>query len=139
MGRNLSRRSLALTMIGLFFLLQGLSVLTEAPTPRDLAILHTAIPLEVRAMLWTGTGLVTIIWAWSRHYQWVAAVSAVIMPLERVISYLWSTLQWAIPGPPAGSGWSIVDAGRWAAIVALVIVISGWIEWDRAGKDRDDI
>lgn len=125
-------------MVGVFFLLQGLSVLTEPPIASELAILHAAIPLEVRAMLWAGSGIVTILWAWSRHWQWVAVVAAVIMPIERVISYLWSTLQWAIPGPPAGSGWSIVDAGRWAAMVGLIVVIGGWIEWDRAGSENHD-
>ena len=138
MTRDLSRRSLALTMVGVFFLLQGLSVLTEPPIASALAILHAAIPLEVRATLWVGAGLVTIIWAWSRHWQWVAVVAAIVMPIERVISYLWSTLQWVIPGPPAGSIWSIVDAGRWAAMVALIVIIGGWIEWDRAGSENNE-
>ena len=135
---TLSKRSLALTMVGIFFLLQGLSVLTEPPIASELAILHAAIPLHVRATLWTACGVLTIAFAWSRHWQWVAVVAAVAMPIERVISYLWSALQWATPGPPPGSGWSLVDAGRWAAMVALIVVIGGWIEWDRAGKDRDD-
>ncbi|MBM9432329.1 hypothetical protein [Flaviflexus equikiangi] len=96
------------------------------------------IPVHVRAFLWTGCGLVTIIWAWAKHWQWVAVVAAVVMPLERLISYLWSTLHWLIPGPPGGTAWSLVDAGRWASLVALIVVIAGWVEWDRAGGDADD-
>lgn len=134
---HVSKRSLALTMVGVFFLLQGLSVLTEPPIASELAVLHAVIPLHVRATLWTMSGLVTIAWAWSRHWQWIAVVAAIVMPLERVISYLWSFAHWVIPGPPGGSMWSLVDAGRWAAMAALIVVIGGWIEWDRAGGAGD--
>lgn len=130
---GLSRRALALTCIGAFFLLQGMQALGSELSNPDWAILYEAIPRPVRAGMWTAAGLATVIWAWSRQRQWVAVVAAVIMPIERIISYLWSALQWFIPGPPGGSLWSLLTAAMWAAMVALILVIAGWVEWDRAG------
>lgn len=137
-ARDPSKRSLALTAIGAFIILQGLASLHHPLLPADFAVLHEMIPRGLRALLWATTGAVTVVWAWSRHWQWVAVVAAVAMPLERVISYLWSFAHWIIPGPPGGSPWSLVDAGRWAAVVALIVVIAGWVEWDRAGSESAD-
>jgi len=133
---GLSKRSLALTMVGVFFILQGVTVGANPLFPPDHAILHETIPVGVRAVLWITTGTITAVWAWMHAWQWVAVVAAVVMPIERTVSYVWSFAHWLIPGPPGGSAWSIVDAAQWAALVALIVVIGGWIEWDRAGGEE---
>lgn len=135
---DVSKRSMALACIGVFFLLQGLVVLgTQLGNP-DWDVLYGAIPRPIRSGLWAVCGAITLGFAWSRRWQWVSVVAAVVMPIERVISYLWSSIQFFIPGPPAGSLWSLLNAGRWAAIVALIVVIAGWVEWDRAGGEADE-
>lgn len=139
MGIEVSKRSLALTFIGFFLLFQGLRVLEVHVSNPDLAIAHELyIPRMVRVWLWTLSGGLTILFAWSRNWQWVSVSAAVLMPVERVISYAFSFFHWLAPGPPSGSIWSIVDVGRWVTVTALIIVIAGWVEWDRAGGEADE-
>lgn len=134
---RLSKRSLALTFLGLFFIFQGLRVFgSEAPNT-NLAILYEVIPRDTRAILWISLGVITALCAWLKERQWVAVASAIVMPVERVVSYLWSGIHALIPGDPDGSLWSFLDALRWASIVCLILVIAGWTEYDKRGIKND--
>lgn len=134
---RLSKRSLALTFLGLFFIFQGLRVFgSEAPNA-NLAVLYDVVPRETRAILWMSLGVITVGCAWLKERQWVAVASAVVMPVERVVSYLWSGAQALIPGDPDGSFWSFVDALRWLSVLCLILVIAGWTEYDKRGISND--
>ena len=134
---KLSKRSLALTFMGLFFVFQGLRVFgSEAPNT-NLAILYEFFPRETRATMWVGLGAMTVVWSWVRNWQWVAVASAVVMPVERIVSYLWSGIHYCIPGPPEGFVWSWIDALRWTCILGVIVVIAGWTEYDKRGIGND--
>lgn len=137
---RLSKRSLALTFLGLFFIFQGLRVFGSEPSVNSvngLAVLYEFVPRETRAMLWISLGVITAICAWLKERQWVAVASAIVMPVERVVSYLWSGIHALIPGDPDGSLWSFLDALRWASILCLILVIAGWTEYDKRGIAHD--
>lgn len=134
---KVSKRSLALTFVGLFFIFQGLRVFgSEAPNT-NLAILYEVVPRDTRAILWISLGVITACCAWFKERQWVAVASAVVMPVERIISYSWSGIHALIPGPPDGSLWSFVDALRWACVLGFTLVIAGWTEYDKRGIGHD--
>lgn len=134
---RLSKRSLALTFLGLFFIFQGLRVFgSEAPNT-NLAILYDVIPRDTRAIMWISLGVITALCAWLKERQWVAVASAIVMPVERVVSYVWSGIHAVIPGDPDGSFWSFLDALRWASIVCLILVLAGWTEYDKRGIAHD--
>lgn len=135
MRSAISKRSLAFTFLGVFFILQGVRTYGTTVSSPDLAIAHELyLPLGLRVALWTASGLLVVIYAWAGpRRQWIASAAAVIMPAERTLSYLFSFIHWTLPGPPGGTPWSIVDATRWGAILALLLVLAGWVEWDRGG------
>lgn len=132
-----SKRSLALTFIGLFFVFQGMRVLGTEPSNANLAILYEVIPRDTRATLWIALGTITALWAWVKSRQWAAVAAAVVMPVERIVSYLWSGVHYYIPGPPEGFFWSWIDVMRWASVLCLIIVIAGWTEYDKRGTNND--
>ena len=121
------RRALALTLIGVMHMTHALVVIGETVPDRSDAILHTWLPLGVRVCGWLGTGLIVAVMAWSR-WQWVAASAAVIMSVERAISYAWSWLAWALPGVDGGHPHAWALALQWAAYSALILVIVRWLE-----------
>lgn len=137
MRSGLSKRSLAFTFLGVFFILQGVRIYGEAVSDPDLAIAHELyLPIGLRVCLWTVSGLLVVLYAWAGpRRQWISSAAAVVMPAERTLSYLFSFIHWTLPGPPGGSPWSIVDAARWGAILGLLLVLAGWVEWDRGGGE----
>lgn len=131
--RDINKREQMLMMLGLIWILIGLSTL-ETTGSRPMTILHEHLPTSVRGYLWIGTGLIAIASAWrppglKDTFGWTALY---VMPTLRVISYL---LAWAASwdGIPLVN-WAFTDAypngWRFAAIYLAqsltVIICSGW-------------
>ena len=89
------------------------------------AILHDMIPLQLRIALWTGTGLAALACGrWGRAPLGLAL--AIIMPVERCISYLWSSLMFALPGDPPGHLASLAWCGWWASLATAIALVACW-------------
>lgn len=112
-------------------------MLGTEPSNANLAILYEVIPRDTRAILWIALGTITALWAWVKSRQWVAVAAAVVMPVERIVSYLWSGIHYYIPGPPEGFFWSWIDAMRWACVLGFIVVVAGWTEYDKRGIKND--
>lgn len=129
--RRLSKRSLALSFIGFYFIFQGLRVFGPEEPRAVLEVLYDTLPRETRGNIWVFLGLNTIAWAWTKKYQWVSVASAVALPVERVVSYTWLFFSYFTTNGEQGSLWCAFDAMRWLAVVGLTVVISGWFEWEK--------
>lgn len=125
--RTIPRRRAALLLIGLMHLamIPGIVFRAAAPNP-DLAILHTLMPVWLRASLWGTSGLLCLFMALHHRAEAMGWAVAMLMPLERAVSYLWSGVQWIIPGWPPGAAASFGTALMWAVIAGLIWLMAGW-------------
>ena len=132
-GEEVARRPrhTALLVFALMHICMGFSVLGQ-PTQfdSDLAIWHTAIPLEFRVSLWFVAGIVALSGVFSNKLQTAGFVVATLMPTERALSYGWSWLMWAIPGAPQGSPWALWEGFWWALLAFLTVWAVGLVRKD---------
>ena len=103
----------------------SLAVAATVPTDLDRGLLHQQIPDAARIILWCAAGGVCLLGALRHRCQTAGFVAAVVMPVERSISHLWSWVSWALPGPPPGEPAGLAWAVIWASLVALIIILSG--------------
>lgn len=128
------RRSLALRVLGLLWLLMGAVVATsrQAIDPAD-AILYEALPIWARFALWTSTGLIALAASLRIRWQDVGWMALAVMPAERAISHGWSLAHGLIPGHPPGMTWAALESILlWAGIARLILLLAGW---DEDGRD----
>lgn len=125
--RTIPRRRAALILIGLLHLgmVPGIIVRPVVVDP-GLAILHTMMPVWLRASLWATAGLLCLALALHHRSEAVGWGIAMLMPIERAVSYLWSGIQWIIPGWPPGAAASFGTAAVWAVIGGLIWLMAGW-------------
>lgn len=124
------RRSLALRVLGLLWLLMGAVVATsrQAIDPAH-AILYEALPIWARFALWTSTGLIALAASLRIRWQDVGWMALAAMPAERAISHAWSLARGLIPGEPPGTTWEgAASLLLWVGITHLVLILAGWDE-----------
>lgn len=129
LARVLGRRGAALVVLGLAFVFTGVEMLVNQPQPDyDRFLLHTYMPFPVRAALWIVPGVLAL-FAATRHGTGRDGFgfAALVVPLAlRTASYVWSSVAYL-----AGvSTWPFAWTGAltWVALLALVLIISGWPE-----------
>lgn len=91
-------------------------------TDPDWAVLHEALPMWLRTALWALTGAIAIVCAVTGRYISVGFGSAVMMPVERTVSYFWSSMAFIIPGPPSGRPQSIAWMAWWLVVTLIVLL-----------------
>ena len=132
-GEEVARkpRQTALLVFALMHISMGFSVLGQ-PThfDSDLAIWHTAIPLEFRVSAWFVAGIVALSGVFSNRLQTAGFVVATLLPTERALSYGWSWLMWVIPGPPRGNPWGLWDGFWWALLAFFAVWAAGLVRKD---------
>lgn len=126
---HLGRRGLALAILAALWLLMGTRVAaTHDPALIDpgRAVLYEVWPLWLRVTAWcaTGTaGLVAALWPRWQDAGWWALL---VMPAERVISYIWSLAHSLIPGWPPGASWeALIGLVTWGGILSLLLLLAG--------------
>lgn len=128
---DLPRKSVALTIIGAAMVMLGAGLAYRPEYPGDVPPLFQATPVQVTASAWIVLGGFTVIFAWSSRCQWVAAITAVIMPMVRVLSYGLIGVHALIPGGPSGSIAAFGYSFAWLGVTATITLIAGWVEYDR--------
>lgn len=148
--KRMGRRGTVLALLGACWIARGLSILHDPGlnNPDD-AILHNLLPAWLRVSLWTLTGLTAILTAWNVKRQDIGWAALIFLPLERVVSHLWSVAMWVVPGPPSGTWHSAIYIIYWVTLVCVIVLLASWRE-DEQGhldlksglvngdKDRDD-
>lgn len=131
MQERLGKRGVSLFLLGVMWVSLGVETMdSHLNSSIEEAVLFTYLPIWLRLGLWVLTGLVAV-WASTANWKNAQAVGfavLVVMPIQRVIGYLWSFMMWAIPGDAAGSFLSLWSAAKWACLAVLVAVIGSWHE-----------
>ena len=91
------------------------------------AVLHELIPPPWRGGAWLLAGLLIIALARTR-YERAAWLIAMLMPVQRVLSHIWSLAMVLTPGPPPGALDAFGYIVAWSSLAALIYVIAGWPE-----------
>tara|TARA_R100000655_G_scaffold109699_4_gene165035 strand:+ start:101 stop:571 length:471 start_codon:yes stop_codon:yes gene_type:complete len=136
LAEKYGHRGACLLGLGTVWVMFGISVPIEPQEPRPY-VLHEMLPVELRAALWIGTGLLGC-WYGMRgqeHDDTVGMVALVALPVERLVSfavswvahaattaasYIWPSIE--VSG--YDRGW--YAASVWALIVVLLRIIAGW-------------
>lgn len=109
-ARRVGLRGELMLILGVIWILVGIGVVTVDP-PHTPSVWHELLPMPLRVGGWVVTGLLAIAGALTAPLwpQWSdrAIGLLTIMPLQRVVSYLWSWVMHLWPDPPAGDpdGW----------------------------------
>lgn len=123
-----ARQSVALLMVAMIHVGRGLRLMldTDPPYSPETAVLHDLLPHGWHAAAWLVVGalLVALALTKARRGWWLA----ILLPTLTTISYLWSVVMWAVPGPPPGSPSALGQVIIWAAIVGWIYVTAGWPE-----------
>jgi hypothetical protein len=128
-----------LVLIAIMWTLIGISALSPQPAqPQPGAyLLHQYIPPVITATMWFTAGLGCLAAALDRNgprRDGLALALAVIPPVIRVTSYLWSWGISLIPGDPAGSPRGWYAAALFSCLVALVWLVAAIPEENGNGK-----
>ena len=125
---RLGRRGLVLVLVGVCWVLLGISVILT-PYSSQGWVPHEEIPGWARGSVWIITGCVGIVTAWwpPGKDRWGFA-AIVLMPLERAASFAVAAVGWALPGIEHGAPRGWISALIWSAVVALIMLITGWQE-----------
>lgn len=127
-------------ILGVMWVMFGLAILGSSGLEYsiDEAVLFVFIPREARATLWIVSGLLGAASSIRAIPEWIGFMSLVVMPMQRVVAYLWSFLMWVIPGLPGGSLVSLWEGIGWASFTFLVAWIASWHEPDHVRKAAPD-
>ncbi len=85
---------------------------------------HTLLPLWLRVAMWVVPAVLAATVAASERWSPYGLALLTIGPTVHLVSYLWAWLMDLIPGPPPGDSGGWYRAGIYAALLALVILLS---------------
>lgn len=136
LSRNLGRRGAFLVLTGLAFLFVGIDVaLAPDPPDYDAFLLHTLLPVPLRAALWIVPGLVALWSAWRGVGRDGWGFAALVIPLVvRIVSYIWATVAWLLGVGTWEGGW--LSSLIWLFILGFILVVSGWAEVEPPRRRR---
>lgn len=130
---RLGRRGTILALLGVAWILQGISTFFNEPSPSYPLLNEYPI---IRGSAWILTGLVSIWYAKKPQGHDIAGfVSLYLMAAYRIIAYGVSFVLWLLPGGFEGNPRGIVGIFSWATIIILLIAVSGWSENDQEVRE----
>lgn len=127
--RKLGVHGSGLVLIAVVWGLVGVGALTPQPitTAGDPHLLHRLIPPVIDATMWLTAAMGCLAAALDRNgprRDGLALAFAVVPPVIRLGSYLWSWLISIFPGDPAGSPRGWFTAAFYTCMVALVWLVA---------------
>ncbi|WGH20313.1 membrane protein [Arthrobacter phage MaGuCo] len=129
LARRLGRRGAALVVLAVAFLATGAELLANWPAPDvEHFLLHTYLPVPVRAALWVLPGVAALVAATCKGTGRDGfGFAALVVPLAiRAASYLWSAVAYLFGFNTWPWAWT--GALTWLFLLGLVLVIAGWPE-----------
>lgn len=135
--RRFGYRGAALLILGVTWILFGVSVLIQPPTEPRSWVLHEMLPVPIRAGLWGLAGLVAVIAGLrgTDRDDTFGMVALMLMPLERCASfgvsyfaYIASLGAHELFPDIDVTGWPLgwYGATVWLLVVTLVRLVAGW-------------
>lgn len=119
-------RGRALTLVGLVWILVGLTVLRE---PERVPLVSEWLPLWLRVALWTGAGLVALLTSWWPPGRDRWGFMALVVPAAiRALAYAWSWTLGLVSDGELGDSADWIGATGWVAIVGFVLLLAAWPE-----------
>ena len=119
--QTINPRRHALIIIVFMHISMAFSVVhTEIGRSSDKAVLFDAWPPPLRSGLWAGAALVVAVGIFCSKFEPAAFGFAIIMPMERVVGYLWAWMHFMIPGYPPGDPWIWSNALFWICVSAMI-------------------
>lgn len=123
---GIGHRAAFLLAFGLIFFAVGVGI-ALVRAPMDPNLFHTRIPVEFRVALWCGTAGTAMALARHPRHQWLAFVALMLAPGERVFSYAFGLVFFAIPGgPPATAGVYLTMGALFGAVLFVTRLIASW-------------
>ena len=124
------RRRITLALVGVVHAAMTVQLLTgpERLVDPGVAILHELLPTPVRAALWGSMAVIMLITAGHERWEPIGWLAAMVMPLERAVSYGWSGLMWLIPGWPPGAAASWGASLLYLGLAGILYVVATWEE-----------
>ncbi|MGJ6980018.1 hypothetical protein ACSDQ9_05735 [Aestuariimicrobium soli] len=117
-------RSKGLILIGILWLLFGLSVAVGASSPRSDSLWHLVIDYRLRAAGWVATGALALASSRWHRLSNLALALATVMPMIRLTSYIGAWIVALIPGPPPGNPTGWLSSLYFVAVLALVLYVA---------------
>ena len=105
----------------LVWALVGLGVVEDYGT-HDPAYFHTQLPYVIRVGGWWVTAALGAYGAFTNHHPRLAVSALMVMPLQRLTSYLWAWVMSLIPGAPPGVASAWYPAIYYLLMVGLVLI-----------------
>ncbi|MCC5781367.1 hypothetical protein CRM73_00090 [Kocuria sp. CCUG 69068] len=104
-----------------------------APGP-DPALFHTMLPMPVRVGGWWVTSGLAVYAALRKRAVPLAVGALMVMPVQRLASYLWAWVMSVIPGPPPGVPDAWYNAIFYLLAIGLVLIAACVKEPTRDGR-----
>lgn len=126
---RLGRRGTVLAVLGLVWVMQGVTVLVAPESPTYYLISHFTL---ARALGWIVTGVVAILYAARPQGDDAPGfLSLYVMAAYRIVAYGAGFILWALPGGTEGNPRGIIGAFSWGVILLSILVMAGWYETGR--------
>lgn len=128
--KDVPRRRLALMCFGLLWIGQGMHLwlVPQSDVILDKFIIHEFFPIGLRIVAWMLTGLLCILFSTWDDTEKTGWKWAMVMPIERTVSFFISGLMWIIPGWPPGAVNSFGESVYWGIVSLLIWVVAGIAE-----------
>lgn len=126
--RKLGVHGSGLVLIGAVWTLMAVGALTlELPTNPEAVLLHRQIPVYIDATIWLTAAMGCFAAAFDRNgprRDGLALAFAVIPPVIRFASYLWSWVVALVPGEPDGTPTGWFSALLYLCMVGVVCLVA---------------
>jgi hypothetical protein len=116
---RLRYRGLTLLMFGLMFVVLGIAVVVNPMF--DPNLFHTWLPMWFRVTVWSGAGLVAIVAAWFKQWEFLGFAALFIGPFERFISF--TTAMIFVPSPLRLTG-----SALYLLLSLAILLFAAWPE-----------
>lgn len=89
---------------------------------QDPSLPHTALPLVIRVGGWWVSAALAVYGVVRRRHLPLVIGALMVMPLQRLASYLWAWVMHVVPGPPPGVPHGWYEGAYYLLMVGIVLI-----------------